>query len=162
MRRLATLLCLASPLTLAAQAPALTPTALHRGDRIEVGVRHAREFAQASFVSLTGDTLYLRYRDMTDSVGLAIPNVERLRVHRGTERAIGRYALRGLIGGFAVGAAIGLAAGLADPKGAEFFDGPGGAAALFGIGLAVPSAMIGGLLGISVDRWEDVSLPARP
>ena len=133
---------------------------LQPGDRIEITWPASTVRYVGPFVAASADSVWMWDDVHRDTVGFALSPAPRIRVHRGTRRAIGRRAVKGFLVGFGIGASIGLVAGVADPEGAEFFGGAGGAGAFFGLLLGAPGMVIGALAGISVAVWEPVSLSA--
>jgi len=146
-------------LTLPVASDAQWHAALSAGDRIEAVWRRPVIVALGNSVRATSDSLWMHHESASDTTAIAAASLRRLRVFRGRHREIRRYAFKGLMIGAAIGGTLGLALAAGDPEGAEYFDGPVGTAALIGALSAAPGLVIGALVGLVHERWEEVHLP---
>lgn len=113
--------------------------------------------------SLTDETLFLTGND---GQLWQIPRPSIAWLETAQRQSRGRSAIRsagtGLLAGFITGAAIGFLSG-DDPEGFMAFSAED-KALIFGVGLAVPSAVVGALIGVARPResWHRVPLPVAP
>lgn len=113
------------------------------GTRIRYVPSPALARVVANVVVQRGDSLWVRPVAHAETVGLALPNLARLEISRGTENHMLLFA------------AVGFVAGALDGRG----DLPGDGHLIFG----AAGAGIGALFGWITrrERWEPVRLPAR-
>jgi hypothetical protein len=127
-------LSLLAPCIGGAQAPATLAPAT----RIRYALPPGKATVIANVVAQRGDSLWVRPVERADTVALALPNLARLEVSRGTENHVLLFA------------AVGLVAGAMDGRG----DLPGNGHLIFG----AVGAGVGALFGWITrrERWEPV------
>ncbi|MDB4874029.1 MAG: hypothetical protein JWM41_475 [Gemmatimonadetes bacterium] len=154
VRRLA--LALAIPTTLIAQQPDSA------GSRVRVWAPEARITARiGTTVSLTQDTLLVRFENERVPIGLPALSVTRIETRGPAPRAFG--AVRGAAIGVIVGIAAGLAIGYVTDRESSSNGCRDGTCVkvLLPVVLSVPGALLGGALGARkpYDRWSEANLP---
>lgn len=115
-----------------------------------------------TFVSLTDDTLELRFEGRSEPSRLPLDQVTQLEVSHGKQRHLMRGAGIGFLVGGALGAATGAAAG-SDCAPNEFMcPGAGGGAIIGGVFIGTFGGILGLVAGvIPSEKWERVVLQPR-
>jgi hypothetical protein len=159
------LLALAVPGAACGQAAEVQP-----GRRLRVWTENAPEQrprferTTGTLSSLTDETLFLNVGDQGQVWQISRPSIARMDVAHARPRSAAafRSAGIGLLAGLATGAAMGFALG-SDTDGFPALT-AGQKAMMLGVGLAVPSAIVGAVIGASRpgESWERIPLQVAP
>lgn len=175
MRFISTLLTVAliAPVTGFSQTSAPDNTPVDVGSRVRIAapVFGAKAKQVGTVVSITPDTVVLRFAGPTANRSLAASDIASLEVSRGTHTRKAKGALWGLLIGAGSGAILGYALyeeRTCDSQQAfgcfEIFgpDSPGSNAAFSAVGGGIFGALIGTLVGMrATDSWVPGTLAAR-
>jgi hypothetical protein len=148
----------------AAQDPSVAEWPLDSGSKVRITSPAFGLYPRVGMlVSTAADTLFVRHSKKDSTLAIAVPNIARLEVARGTHTRKAKGALIGfLIGGLA-GAAIGSASYKPTTCGGDGFCfdfGPEFGVAVLGVVGAGVGALIGTIAGSSpTDTWVRVSVP---
>lgn len=116
-------------------------------------------------VSTAADTLFVRHAKKDSTMAIAVPNIARLEVSRGTHTRKAKGALIGLLIGGVAGAVIGAASYSPASCNADtwcFDFGPEFGTTVLGVLGAGVGTLIGAIVGSSpTDTWVPVTIPAR-